>query len=204
MVYNNFFLRIIFSIIILFIYFFCIQNIVFLFILGLLIYILIIYEIFRFFKKLFLINLFYISFSFLNFYLYIFNYFDLFLFNLLIFIIILFDTFSFFSGVLFGKKKLFKVISPNKTLEGYLGGIIMTNIIYIVYSVLSEQFYDKINYIFLVNLIILFASFGDLLESYFKRKNLIKNSSNLLPGHGGFYDRFDSFICAIILLSFFS
>jgi len=204
MVYNNLFLRIIFSIIILFIYFFCIQNIVFLFILGLLIYILIIYEIFRFFKKLFLINLFYISFSFLNFYLYIFNYFDLFLFNLLIFIIILFDTFSFFSGVLFGKKKLFQVISPNKTLEGYLGGIIMTNIIYIVYSVLSEQFYDKINYIFLVNLIILFASFGDLLESYFKRKNLIKNSSNLLPGHGGFYDRFDSFICAIILLSFFS
>ena len=204
MVYNNLFLRIIFSLIILLINFFFLKNIFYLFILGSLIYILIIYEIFMFFKKLFLINLFYISFSFLNFYLYIFNYFDLFLFNLLIFIIILFDTFSFFSGVLFGKKKLFKVISPNKTLEGYLGGIIMTNIIYIVYSVLSEQFYDKINYIFLVNLIILFASFGDLLESYFKRKNLIKNSSNLLPGHGGFYDRFDSFICAIILLSFFS
>ena len=123
---------------------------------------------------------------------------------MLIFIIICFDTFSYFSGILFGKKKIFKVISPNKTLEGYLGGIIMTNIIYIFYSFLSDQFYDKINYIFLINLFILFSSFGDLLESYFKRKNLIKNSSNFLPGHGGFFDRFDSFICSIVFLSIFS
>ena len=56
----------------------------------------------------------------------------------------------------------------------------------------------------LINLTILISVFGDLIESFFKRKNNIKDSSNYLPGHGGFFDRFDSFIGAIIILTFFS
>ena len=204
MVYKNFYLRIIFSLIIFIIYLFSMQDLNYLFILGMSIYILIIIEIFKYFKKLLFTILFYLFFSFISFYLYIFYNFDLYIFNLLIFVIISFDTFSFFAGILFGKRYIFKLISPNKTLEGYLGGIIMTNTFYIIYSYLSDDYFGKIYYFFLINFIIIFASIGDLLQSYFKRKNLIKQSSAFLPGHGGFFDRFDSFVCSIIFMTLIS
>ena len=138
MVYKNFYLRIIFSLIIFIIYLFSMQDLNYLFILGMSIYILIIIEIFKYFKKLLFTILFYLFFSFISFYLYIFYNFDLYIFNLLIFVIISFDTFSFFSGVLFGKTYIFKIISPNKTLEGYLGGIIMTNIFQKWFQLLNQ------------------------------------------------------------------
>ena len=65
----------------------------------------------------------------------------------------------------------------------------------------------KINFIelmLIVNLTIVISICGDLLESFFKRKNNIKDSSKYLPGHGGFFDRFDSFIASIIMLTVFS
>ena len=58
--------------------------------------------------------------------------------------------------------------------------------------------------IILLNIIIIFSILGDLTQSLFKRKNNIKDSSNFLPGHGGFFDRFDSFISSIILLTLYS
>ena len=56
----------------------------------------------------------------------------------------------------------------------------------------------------LLNLIIFISIIGDLIESFFKRKNNIKDSSKFLPGHGGYFDRFDSFIASITMLTLFS
>jgi phosphatidate cytidylyltransferase len=61
-----------------------------------------------------------------------------------------------------------------------------------------------INILFLINSIIIFSIAGDLTQSFFKRINNIKNSSSYLPGHGGFFDRFDSFIPSIIFLLLYS
>ena len=58
--------------------------------------------------------------------------------------------------------------------------------------------------IILINFTIIISIVGDLIESYFKRKNNIKDSSKYLPGHGGYFDRFDSFIASIIMLTVFS
>ena len=131
-------------------------------------------------------------------------YFDFIKFNLFVLTIIFFDSFSYFTGKTLGRNFIFKFISPKKTLEGYLGGILFTNIffIFIFYNILIDINITEL--IILVNSTIFFSIFGDLIESYFKRKNYIKDSSKFLPGHGGFFDRFDSFIACIIMLTFFS
>ena len=92
-----------------------------------------------------------------------------------------------------GKKKIFTSISPNKTYEGLIGGIVFTSIIMVLFNL----YFTDINVfnLLLIILSIIFLSFwGDIIESYFKRLSNIKNSSTLIPGHGGFLDRFDSFI----------
>ena len=126
------------------------------------------------------------------------------LFNIFVFTIIFFDSFSYFSGKIFGKITIFKVISPKKTLEGYLGGIFFTNVFFISYFSYNDFEIKILKLILLLNLTIFFSIIGDLIESYFKRKNNIKDSSKLLPGHGGYFDRFDSFIASIIILTLFS
>ena len=122
------------------------------------------------------------------------------LFNLMILIVIIFDIFSYILGKLFGKNKIFK-ISPNKTYEGLIGGIIVSNIFAYIYTI-----YYSINFnyltLFFINILILSSFVGDTLESFFKRKNNLKNSSNFIPGHGGFLDRFDSLIFSIIVFNF--
>jgi len=114
-------------------------------------------------------------------------------------IIITFDIFSYFFGKIFGKTKILRV-SPNKTLEGFLGGFITTYVFCFLYLI---YFNLKINIslILITSLILIFAFIGDIIESYFKRKNYLKNSSNFIPGHGGVFDRFDSFLCSIIIYS---
>ena len=78
----------------------------------------------------------------------------------------------------------------------------MTNLIFLIYCYLNEYiFFENI---VLINLFILSGIIGDLIQSYFKRVNKIKDSSNYLPGHGGFFDRFDSFMSSIILLTIIS
>ncbi len=200
MVYNNLFYRVLFSLILMITYYISLYNNYILFSLVALIYLIIIYECIRFFNNYFYILILYLLISFFSFFNYYFNYHNAYLFNLFIFTIILFDTFSFFSGLLFGKNYIFKKISPKKTLEGYFGGLLITNIIIIFFVLFLDNKTEIINLIILINFIIAFSIFGDLFQSFFKRQNNIKNSSSLLPGHGGFFDRFDSFVSAIVFL----
>tara|TARA_Y100001970_G_C13620140_1_gene549088 strand:+ start:188 stop:565 length:378 start_codon:yes stop_codon:yes gene_type:complete len=115
---------------------------------------------------------------------------------LFILIVITFDIFSYISGKFFGKNKLTK-ISPNKTIEGLLGGII-TSLFFSLNLVLFLDLQLNFKLIFFILMVIIFAFIGDIIESFFKRKNNLKNSSNLIPGHGGVFDRFDSFLFSII------
>ena len=114
--------------------------------------------------------------------------------------IISFDVFSYVFGSLFGKNKLFKYISPNKTVEGLICGILLSLLSIFIYCILLNISFNLkiISFTFLT---ILLSFLGDIIESVFKRLNEIKNSSNFLPGHGGFFDRFDSFILNIISYS---
>lgn len=108
------------------------------------------------------------------------------------FTVVTFDGFSQLSGQLFGKRKLIPKISPNKTFEGLIGGIILTlsaSLSLIHYTPLSMQ-----QTIYTAVFICISALIGDLLASWYKRKCQIKDYSRLIPGHGGILDRFDSFM----------
>ena len=202
MVYKNLFLRIVFSLLIFGLFIVSLQNNKLILLFGLVIYVVIILEVIKFFKIYYYLILIYVILSILSFIIYINYFYNFYLFNILIFSLISLDSFSFFFGKLFGKKNIFKKISPNKTLEGYLGGFLMTNLIFLIYCYLNEYiFFENI---VLINLFILSGIIGDLIQSYFKRVNKIKDSSNYLPGHGGFFDRFDSFMSSIILLTIIS
>ena len=120
-------------------------------------------------------------------------------FNLFILIVISFDIFSYVIGKNFGKNKLTK-ISPNKTYEGLFGGFIISLFLSLLFAFIFEIIVN-IELIFYILLIILCAFTGDIIESYFKRKNDLKNSSEFIPGHGGVFDRFDSFLFSIIIYS---
>ncbi|MBI9039170.1 MAG: phosphatidate cytidylyltransferase [Bacteroidales bacterium] len=101
------------------------------------------------------------------------------------------DTFAYIFGNLFGKHKLFSRISPGKTWEGTFGGGIFA----IVAAYLISYFYSEIfwyNWIVIALIIVIFGTFGDLIESLLKRSLNKKDSGRILPGHGGLLDRFDS------------
>ena len=203
MAYNNLFFRLLFSVLFFIIYFIAFSNKYLLFILGTSIYLFTFYEIIKFFRNFVKLILFYLFLSYLSFTLYFLFYFDYFIFNLFIFTIIFFDSFSYLTGTFFGKNYIFSSLSPKKTLEGYIGGFIFTNIFVFIYLFLIKEVTFIISFIILINFTIVISIAGDLSESFFKRKNNIKDSSNYLPGHGGFFDRFDSFIASIIFLSIF-
>ena len=97
----------------------------------------------------------------------------------------------------FGKYKILKTISPNKTLEDLIEDHFFSFIISLIFLYIVNIQFNFFFFIFIF--IILITSFlGDIIESKFKRMSNIKNSSNFLPGHGGFFDRFDSFILSVI------
>ena len=200
--YKNFLLRSLFSVIFLSIYFIISYiNFYLVFYLILLIYFIIFLEIFLYFKKYKFLPFIYITLSLICFLNIDFKELYILDFNLLIIIIITFDIFSYFFGKAIGKTKLIN-ISPKKTIEGLVGGIIASLSFAIIFS---YYFGILINIVLLMNiLLVIFSSLsGDLIESYFKRKNDLKNSSNLIPGHGGVFDRFDSFLFFIIVYSIF-
>ena len=202
MVSKNFFLRFLISTLLFLIYLISLNDIKTLIILILVIYTIIFYEVYKNFKNLYLFILTYLLISLIFLFLYLYQFFDIFYFNILVFVIITFDSFSYLIGKFFGKTIVFAKISPKKTLEGYLGGLFFTNIIFLIYINFFQITFNLILFI-LLNLLIVTAFMGDLIQSFFKRKNFIKDSSNYLPGHGGFFDRFDSFIFAIIFLYLF-
>lgn len=105
------------------------------------------------------------------------------------------DTFAFLIGKNFGKHKLLERISPNKTIEGFIGGMVFT---FIVSYILATQFnsLSLVQWIVIAAIVSVFGVLGDLIESMFKRQAGVKDSSNFIPGHGGFLDRFDSVIFA--------
>ncbi len=154
-----------------------------------------------YFKKYFIIPAIYILLSFIFFLSINFNNLNFLSFNLFILTVISFDIFSYLIGKSFGKNQLIK-ISPNKTVEGFLGGFILSLIFSIIF-ILLFNIKMNLNILFFIILIILTAFIGDIIQSYFKRKNHLKNSSELIPGHGGVFDRFDSFLFSIIFYSIF-
>lgn len=105
------------------------------------------------------------------------------------------DTGAYVFGRLFGRTKLFPRISPNKTWEGAIGGGLAAIGGGVVTSIYYTE-YDLSTWITLGIIISISASFGDLVESLLKRSLGVKDSSNLLPGHGGILDRFDGVLLA--------
>ena len=103
------------------------------------------------------------------------------------------DTFAYLIGRQFGKHKLFEKVSPKKTIEGFLGGLIFGMIAAVIISETTESL-STLKWLILSVIIALAGAIGDLVASKFKREANIKDSSNLIPGHGGFLDRLDSLI----------
>lgn len=106
------------------------------------------------------------------------------------------DTGAYCIGTLFGKHRLFERISPKKSWEGSLGGGILTILVSILFA-FYFPFMNLPEWIGLAIIIVVFGTWGDLTESLIKRKLGIKDSGNILPGHGGLLDRFDSSLMAI-------
>lgn len=110
-----------------------------------------------------------------------------------------FDAGAYVTGSLFGKRLIAPKITPKKTIEGFIGGYFSALIIF-VWALYDKEIYLSVSFIFLFSLLVCtIAFFGDLLESYLKRQANIKDSGDILPGHGGFLDRFD----AVMLTVFF-
>lgn len=106
------------------------------------------------------------------------------------------DTGAYCVGSLIGKHRLFERISPKKSWEGSIGGGVLA----VIASVIFAHFFPFMNifqWIGLAIVIVVFGTWGDLVESLLKRTLGVKDSGNILPGHGGFLDRFDSSLLAI-------
>ena len=111
------------------------------------------------------------------------------------------DTFAYFTGCFMGRHKLCPAISPGKTIEGFIGGLAGTTL-----SVAGLGVFFGFNVTMMAALgfcICLVATLGDLVESVIKRYTGIKDSSHLIPGHGGIWDRFDSVIYTVPFVYYF-
>lgn len=114
------------------------------------------------------------------------------------FIIWFYDSFCYIFGSLFGKTKLFERVSPKKTWEGAIGGAVVTLIVfYFANKIPPLQNYSAAQWEILAAVIIVTSTYGDLVESLLKRNLGLKDSGSIMPGHGGFLDRLDSFYIAI-------
>jgi phosphatidate cytidylyltransferase len=111
------------------------------------------------------------------------------------------DIGGYIFGKLFGGPKLTQ-ISPNKTWAGAIGSIILSQFAFLIFF-LNSNYKFNISIIFMQLFLSIIGQFGDILMSYVKRKNNKKDTSNFIPGHGGFLDRVDGLIWIIIFGNFF-
>ena len=106
------------------------------------------------------------------------------------------DIFAYLTGKLLGKHKLFSRISPGKTIEGSIGGLVFTLIAMVVFAHYAEWL-PKADGIGMAIIAVVFGTLGDLSESMLKRQAGVKDSGKLIPGHGGILDRFDSVMFSV-------
>ncbi|WP_119305587.1 phosphatidate cytidylyltransferase [Blattabacterium cuenoti] len=107
------------------------------------------------------------------------------------------DSLSYLIGKKWGKRKMAISISPKKSIEGVIGGIVFCLILgFFLYKIWNKKYW------FILSIIVpIFSTIGDLVESSIKRSCNVKNSGILFPGHGGFLDRLDSFIFVIPIIA---
>ncbi len=104
------------------------------------------------------------------------------------------DTGAYFAGVRYGKRKLFERVSPKKSWEGSLGGFALSMLMAYTLHALTEGVFSLQEWFMMAVIISIGGTYGDLVESLFKRSIEIKDSGRLIPGHGGFLDRFDGLL----------
>jgi len=112
------------------------------------------------------------------------------------------DTGAYLIGSKFGKHRLLERISPLKSWEGFIGGLVFT----VATAFIFNYFIPNIpiyHWIGLAIAVVIFATLGDLIESLIKRTLSVKDSGTAIPGHGGFLDRFDSFLLAVYAVLFY-
>ena len=105
------------------------------------------------------------------------------------------DSFAFLVGKNIGSIKLFVSVSPKKTVEGFIGGIVFALLTAMLISKYNTDF-TIINWVFIALIVSVIGTLGDLVESKFKRQANIKDSGTIMPGHGGILDRLDSLLFA--------
>lgn len=114
------------------------------------------------------------------------------------------DIFAYFTGVFFGKHKLIEDVSPKKTIEGSIGGIVFCSLGYVVMGIIANFFGCNANFVFLAIggiIMSIISQIGDLIMSVIKRHYGIKDYGKLFPGHGGMLDRIDSILAVSIALA---
>ncbi|MCM3587181.1 phosphatidate cytidylyltransferase [Mesobacillus maritimus] len=119
-----------------------------------------------------------------------------------LFIIWATDSGAYFIGRAMGKRKLWPEISPNKTVEGAFGGIICAIIVAIIFALFTNIGVSLWALVLATAVLSVFGQVGDLVESALKRHYHVKDSGNILPGHGGILDRFDSLLFVLPLIHF--
>ena len=119
------------------------------------------------------------------------------------------DTFAYFTGMLLGKHKLIPEVSPKKTVEGAIGGVVFCSVAMVVFGLIIEKFFNpensfQANYLVLALSGIVISAIsqtGDLIMSLIKRKYQIKDYGKIFPGHGGILDRCDSVIAVSLAIA---
>ena len=126
----------------------------------------------------------------------LYKYYGLYAFLYLLVVVASTDSFAYFVGKKYGKTK-FTPTSPNKTIEGVIGGVVIGSFL----GMLLGVYFGNILYSIMLSILVSLSSvFGDLFESYLKRKADVKDSGNIFPGHGGVLDRLDGYLFASIIM----
>jgi len=112
------------------------------------------------------------------------------------------DTFAYFTGKFFGKHRLAQFLSPGKTIEGAVGGVVGSLLVAVVFIFLYPSL-PRVPLLLLGLFVGIAAQVGDLVESAFKRQVGVKDAGDIIPGHGGMLDRFDSMLFTAPLVYYF-